>query len=211
MSPLGKPQFHQIYEAAARHGLAIGIHVNRWMAMYNLSPVGFQSYFLEHQVTYPFVYLPHVVSFLAEGVFEKYPDLRLSMIEGGFTWAPPILWRLDNLWEEFHEMPLLKRKPSDYVRQHIRFTTQPMDEPASKAELNEALEAIDAGRTLMFSTDYPHYDFDDPPRILQKLPKEIRAAVAYQNAIAWYGLPAERPTGPDDIVATDRRVMVAPA
>jgi uncharacterized protein len=211
MGPLGQPQYHPIYEAAARHGLAVGIHVNRWMAMHNLSPVGFQSYFLEHQVTYPFVYLPHLVSFLAEGVFEKYPDLRLSMIEGGFTWAPPILWRLDNLWEEFHEMPLLSRKPSEHVREHVRFTTQPMDEPASKSELTLALDAIDAEHTLMFSTDYPHYDFDDPPRILQKLPQPLRPRVAYLNALEWYSLPPERPTGPGDVMAADRRVLVASA
>src|ERR1700729_4422829 len=101
-------------------------------------------------------------------------------------------------------MPLLKRKPSEYVHEHVRFTTQPMDEPASKSELIRALEAIDAGRTLMFSTDYPHYDFDDPPRILQKLPKALRSRVAYENAVEWYPLPAERPTGPGDGGQMDR-------
>jgi predicted TIM-barrel fold metal-dependent hydrolase len=74
-----------------------------------------------------------------------------------------------------------------------------MDEPTSKVALTRSLELLDAGRTLMFSTDYPHYDFDDPSRILRKVPKEIRSRIAYQNAVDWFGLPSELSTGPGDV------------
>jgi predicted TIM-barrel fold metal-dependent hydrolase len=89
-------------------------------------------------------------------------------------------------------MPLVRKAPSQYVKEHVRFTTQPMDEPLKKGHLAMALRSVDAGNTLMFSTDYPHYDFDNPSRVLQKFPAEIRRRVACDNAIEWFGLPGER-------------------
>jgi predicted TIM-barrel fold metal-dependent hydrolase len=193
MAPLGNPRYHPIFAAAERHRLPLAIHVNRWHAMYLMTPVGFSSYFLEHQVGYPLLYMPHLLSLLAEGVFEKFPDFKVTLVEGGFTWAPPALWRLDNLWTRHRsEMPLVRRPPSEYVRDHVRFTTQPMDEPLSKTHLARALDLLDAEHTLMFSTDYPHYDFDDPTRILRKVPAAIRRRVACDNAIEWFDLPASR-------------------
>jgi predicted TIM-barrel fold metal-dependent hydrolase len=56
------------------------------------------------------------------------------------------------------------------------------------------LDAIDARRTLLFATDYPHWDGDYVPDIvLKRLAPEIRDAVAFENALALYGLPATRP------------------
>jgi predicted TIM-barrel fold metal-dependent hydrolase len=67
-----------------------------------------------------------------------------------------------------------------------------MDEPLSKTHLARTLDFLDAEHTLMFSTDYPHYDFDDPTRVLRKLPAGIRRRVACENAIEWFNLPATR-------------------
>ena len=56
------------------------------------------------------------------------------MIEGGFAWLPALVWRLDRTVERMRgEVPHLKRKPSEYIREHIWVTTQPMEEPERTA------------------------------------------------------------------------------
>jgi predicted TIM-barrel fold metal-dependent hydrolase len=81
----------------------------------------------------------------------------------------------------------VKRLPSEYLVDHVRFTTQPMPEPRRRSHLHTLLEIVRAERTLMFSSDYPHWDFDDPRHVLTTLPAEIRDRVKAQNAIETYG------------------------
>ena len=86
------------------------------------------------------------------------------LIEGGFAWVPALCWRMDKHWERMRkETPHVKRPPSEYVREHFWFTTQPIEEPENPADLAEIMEWVGYDR-LMFSTDYPHWDFDDPQR-----------------------------------------------
>lgn len=194
--PLGQPFYYPIYEAAVRHNLVIALHVNRSPGMALLSPVGPLSYFIEHHSTYPLVYAPHVTSLIMEGVFEKFPSLKVVFVEGGFGWIVPLLWRLDHHWEELRaEVPWVKRRPSEYMREHIRFTTQPIEEPPKLQQLLRVLEWMDAEHTLMFATDYPHWDFDDPMQVLKLLPERMRTRILAENAIELYGLPPTRCAG----------------
>ncbi len=52
------------------------------------------------------------------------------------------------------EVPHLKRKPSEYVREHFWFTTQPIDEPDEGKHLRQLIEWVGVDR-LLFSSDYP--------------------------------------------------------
>jgi hypothetical protein len=99
-----------------------------------------------------------------EGVFERFPKLKVVIIEGGFAWLPALTWRLDKLFERMRsEVPHLKRRPSEYIREHIWLTTQPMEEPKDPRQLLDVMEWIGWDR-LLFASDYPHWDFDDPFR-----------------------------------------------
>ena len=101
-------------------------------------------------------------SLVFEGVFERFPKLRVVIMEGGLGWIPSLCARMDKHWARLRsEVPHLKRKPSDYVREHIWFTTQPMEEPERASHLMDLFERIGWDR-ILFSTDYPHWDFDDP-------------------------------------------------
>jgi hypothetical protein len=111
------------------------------------------------------------------------------LIEAGVAWLPAILWRLDADYKALRkETPWLKMLPSEYAAHHIRLSTQPLEQPRDVRQLWNVLEAIDGEHTLLFASDYPHWDFDDPT--LLHLPPEWKPRVFSENARELYGLPA---------------------
>jgi predicted TIM-barrel fold metal-dependent hydrolase len=111
------------------------------------------------------------------------------LIEGGLAWLPGILWRLETNWCALRgETPWLERNPGDVVREHVRFTTQPLEHTNGHDELLwEMLEAAGAPDILLFASDYLHWDFDDPGFMLQRLPNAWRGRVMHDNPAELYG------------------------
>ena len=130
-------------------------------------------------------------SMLVEGVFERFPALRVVMVEAGFAWAPSLAWRLDKVWKTLRaETPHLKQAPSEYMRRHVWWTTQPMEEPEPREHLLDTIEWMGWDR-LLFATDYPHWDFDDPAHALPlKISDTHRRQFFLENARALYGVDA---------------------
>jgi hypothetical protein len=129
--------------------------------------------------------MSHVASVIAHGVFEKWPNMKFIIIECGIAWLPGLLWRLDANYKALRkETPWVKRLPSEYARDHIRLTTQPLEQPKKTAWLHNLLEAIDGEEVLMYASDYPHWDFDDPTQI--NIPKGWRDKVFWKNALEVY-------------------------
>src|SRR5207237_224186 len=120
------------------------------------------------------------------------PALRVPLSEGGLAWLPGILWRLDTNWRGLRsEVPWVERKPSEVVREHVRFSTQPLEHTDGRdALLFEMLESVGAPEILCFASDYPHWDFDDPAFMLRRLPEAWRERVLHANAATLYGLAA---------------------
>ena len=186
---MGERQYYPIYEAAERLGLPICIHPGA-EAVFLRGPAlasGSPTYYIEHHTLIPQVFASNLVSMICQGVFERFPKLKLILIEGGFAWLPGVLWRLDKNWRSVRdEVPWVKRLPSEYVWDHVRFSTQPLVEP-SREDLLGMCRMIHAERTLLFSSDYPHWDFDDPRTALDSLPQEMRRRIVVENALETYG------------------------
>lgn len=187
--PLGRRKYWKIYEAAERHGLTIGMHASNTTGTPS-TPSGWPSYYLEDHVTVSQAAQSQVVSLVCEGVFEKFPNLRFVSIEGGFAWLPPLMWRLDQHWKRLkEEVPHLKRPPSEYVREHVWVTTQPIEEPADPNHLLQAIEHFGADDNILFASDYPHWDFDDPNRAFPaRMPKELKRKIFSENGKRLYNL-----------------------
>ena len=175
--PYGDPFYNPIWEAAAEVGLLVAMHLGgnggvNAESSFAMPP----TFYYEHHALLCQSAMSHVASLILHGVFEKWPTLQFVIIECGISWLPPVLWRLDSGWKALRkETPWLKRLPSEYARDHLRFTTQPLEQPPNSDHMLAMLEAMDGKNTLLFSSDYPHWDFDDPYEVA--IPKDWRENV----------------------------------
>ena len=190
--PYGEPRYLPVFEAAAECGLPVAIHTGGEGMGVAASPggAGPGSFYIEwHTLGSACSQMAHLVSLLCHGTFERLQGLRVILLEGGIAWLPGILWRLDTNWRALrNEIPWLDRRPSEVAREHVRFTTQPLEHTDGHDELLfELLEAVGAPQTLLFASDYPHWDFDDPAFMLRRLPAAWREPVLHTNAAALYG------------------------
>jgi predicted TIM-barrel fold metal-dependent hydrolase len=183
---LGRRRYWPIYEAAVEHGLPVGIHVFGYSG-YPATSTGWVSYYIEEMTEHETSCSALVTSMIFEGVFEQFPDLKVVMIEAGFAWLPALGWRLDKHWQRMRgEVPHLKRPPSEYIRKHIWVSTQPMEEPEKPKHLMDIMEWIGWDR-ILFASDYPHWDFDDPLMAIPSyLGEEKRRMIYSENAKKLY-------------------------
>jgi predicted TIM-barrel fold metal-dependent hydrolase len=186
--PYGDPFYDPIWEACAELGLPLAAHLGGQGGV-NASPTGCgpPTFFWETHALLCETGMGHVASVIAHGVFERWPGARFVLIECGTAWLPALLWRLDADYRALRkETPWLKRLPSEYARDHVRLTTQPLEQPRNPAALWPALEDVGARDMLLFASDYPHWDFDDAR--LVPIPRDWREGVMDGNARALYGL-----------------------
>ncbi|MEX2641831.1 MAG: amidohydrolase family protein [Acetobacterales bacterium] len=189
--PLGQRRYWPIYEAAAECGLPVAVHAFG----YGGTPItggGWPSYYIEEVSGHAQCCQALLTSMVIEGIFERFPGLKVVMVEAGFAWLPPLAWRMDKHWMRLRqETPHLKRKPSECIRDHVWIATQPMEEPDRPEFLRDTFEWIGWDR-LLFATDYPHWDFDDPAQAIRiKLSPEERLGLFYNNAAELYGQPLQ--------------------
>jgi predicted TIM-barrel fold metal-dependent hydrolase len=188
LEPLGRRRYWPILEACAANGFSIALHLGGTSG-HPSTGGGWPSFYHEEHPSYPQSKEALVTSLVIEGVFEHIPNLRVALVEGGFAWLPSLTWRLDKHYKRLHaEVPHLKRLPSEYIRDNIWVTTQPIEEPERPEDLLATCEWIGWDR-IMFSTDYPHWDQDDP-RYAFKAPltEQQKRMVFRENALAFYGL-----------------------
>lgn len=196
--PYGNRYYHPIFEVCEALGLPFALHTGSEGAGINGQPsvAGHGSYYIENRQVRPQGYMTHLTSLIFEGVFEKFPKLRVVFIEGGYAWLAPFLWRLDADWKGLRQQtPWVRKPPSEYVWEHVRFTSQPLEEPEHPSHLLEVFNWNRAGRTLMFASDYAHWDFDSPVDAFPRLPDDLRRRIFYETASELYRLaPTSAPT-----------------
>ena len=165
--PYGEPRYLPIFEAAAECGLPVTIHSGGEGMGLSAPPggAGLPTFYIEWH-TLGSACSDHGPPRLADlpRHLRPPPHAQGLLIEGGIAWLPGILWRLDTNWRGLRsEIPWVDRKPSEIVREHVRFSTQPLEHTdGHDALLFEMLEAAGAPDILVFASDYPHWDFDDP-------------------------------------------------
>lgn len=196
---MGNSYYYPIYEAAQEFGLPILLHPTGTEGAFQTSVKfagGVPSTYIERHSCFPQIAMGNISSMLFEGVFIRFPKLKVLAAEFGFGWVPHMLWRFDQNWRQFRrEVPWLEEPPSRYVLDRVRFTSQPLEEPEKDEHLLQILEMVHAEKTILFSTDYPHWDTDYPQTTFQRLPVHMKQRIFYDNAAELFGLPAHSEPG----------------
>jgi predicted TIM-barrel fold metal-dependent hydrolase len=191
--PLGKRQNWPIFEAAERHNLPIGVHAGSSFR-HPPSALGWSSYYIEDYVAQSPGFSGVLNSLVTEGVFQKFPRLKVVLIESGVTWLPAHFWRINKTWRGVRsETPWLDRLPSDIIRENVRLTVQPFDDPPEASQVQTIMEEIGCDDMLLFSTDYPHWHFEGTEAVPDGLPAGVLSKMLVENAKATYPRLAQAP------------------
>ena len=188
IEPLGRRRYWPIYEAAARHNLPVALHTSGYNG-HAVTGTGWPSFYAEEHHEVAISQQALTSSLICEGVFERFPTLKVVIVEAGFAWAASLGWRLDRQWARMRdEVPHLKRPPSEYMRINMWFSSQQADEPERPEDLRDILDWMGWDR-LLFATDYPHWDMDNPEHVFKCRMSEAERRMIYaDNARAVYGL-----------------------
>lgn len=96
-----------------------------------------------------------LATMLFDGVFERFPELRVGVIEQGAIWVPSWIRQMESAFEAFHRheerLQGLSLRPAEYVRRQLRFTPYPTEDVGWIVD--------QAGpEVVLFSSDYPHVE-----------------------------------------------------
>jgi uncharacterized protein len=198
------------------------VHANEYMRLYAMleeaeMPIGFHAHhnwnneytrqlnrFISmHAISFVLSNIVHMTNWIINGLPERFPKLKLMWIESGLAWVPFLMQRLDNEYlMRVSEAPLLKRLPSDYMRDMF-YTMQPMETSNLKL-LEGTFEAIRAETQLLYASDWPHWDFDVPARVfdLPFLDDRSKRNILGYNAARLFNLEVpERYRSADSVAA----------
>ena len=185
-TPLGRRQNWPIFATAARHGLPVGVHAGSTYR-HPVTPVGWPSTHLEDYVNQASAFASQLTSLVAEGVFTKFPELVVVLLESGVSWLPAHLWRLTKFWKGLRsEIPWVSDPPTAIVRERVRLTLQPLDAPPEPAHLSRLMDHLGSDEMLLFSTDYPHWQFEGGAALPAGLDPLLARKIMVDNPLRTY-------------------------
>ncbi len=185
------------------------VHDNAYMKTYSLieemgKPLSFHSglnwndplmsvtnrFIAAHALGFTLYNVIHMCNWICNGLNERFPKLKVIWIESGLSWIPWLGQRLDNDYKmRSSECPNLKKLPSEYMKD-MYYTNQPMEVPNDTSFLESTFKFIDAENTLLYASDYPHWDMDLPSVIynLPFLKESAKRKILGGNAIEVFNL-----------------------
>ena len=186
--PLGHPQFHPIYAEAERLGSMVASHATV-RGPHAFGADGFDAFIEVHTLSHPVAQMIQLTGVIFEGIPQMYPRLRIGFMEGGCSWLPFWMDRMDEEWRKRGEVeaPRCPKRPSDYLRSGQLYFAAEGDE----GSLPEVVRRLgDDG--LLYATDVPHWDHDYPENLREMasredLSPESRRKILGDNARRLYG------------------------
>jgi predicted TIM-barrel fold metal-dependent hydrolase len=187
--PYGNRVWWPLLQAASERGLVVELHFGGSSGVPPTAS-GWPTSWLEEYVDMASAFQSQLTSLIAEGTFDRFPELRISLVESGFAWLPAFVWRFDKGWRGLRrEVPWTRRLPSEYVREHVRVALQPVDGPPEREELMRVIDQLGSDELLMFSSDYPHrHSAESLDAVPAGLPDKLVVALLADNARRHYRL-----------------------
>lgn len=160
---LGNRKYDKLYERAEDLGMPLVFHTSG-SSLDDPDLAGSRTFVETHTIGFMAANQTQLTSLVLQGVPEKFPDLDIVVMESGVAYIPGLMARMD---EEYlkrpEEAPLLEKRPSEYMKEFY-FGTQPLETKAPTDYLETCFEMIGTD-SLMYASDYPHWDFDRPTTI----------------------------------------------
>jgi len=181
---LGDKKNHAFFAEAEKLDTAVAVHGGHATA----ESMRYAKFIQRHTIGFPVSNMMQIMSMTYDGVFEKYPNLRVGYLEAGCTWIPYMLDRMDEEWEKrgWFEAPNCKKKPSDYIKGgnvyiHIE---------AGEQLVPEVIKFMGTNR-LMYASDWPHWDHEYPESLFQlweraDLTEADKKAMLRDNALEFF-------------------------
>jgi predicted TIM-barrel fold metal-dependent hydrolase len=197
---LGNKIYWPIYEEAEKLDCCLAVHVG---CLHHMGLDAFSTYYPAHALGHPFSLMIQASAMIAHGVFDRFPGLRVAFLEGGASWVPFMLDRLDRSYHDGHKQldregnliggPLPGERASDYFKKQLREGRIYVGFDCDDDGLNTAV--VKGGRqSFLFGSDFPHEVFDaakcrhEIDELLERddLTQEDKAAVLGENALRFY-------------------------
>ncbi|HWT91682.1 MAG TPA: amidohydrolase family protein [Solirubrobacteraceae bacterium] len=193
--PYGNLVYDPIWAAAAETGLPIVFHAKADNAItLAVPPVagGLVATYGEYDAFSYQTVAAHLVSLIAQGIFDQHPSLRALIVGTGAAWLPGQLWRLD--WAARYaamDAPWMTRNPSELFGAHVRVTTYGM-EPAEG--LIKVLQALGwADDAIVYASGWPHVtSAQAAAEVADRFPEAWRSRILADTALDLYRFP-DRP------------------
>ncbi len=180
------PYYDPLWAEIERLNVPLGFHEGTWTA---IPQVGdrFETFMMRHTCTHPMEMMLAAVSFIGGGILERFPSLQVGFLEANCSWAPWLVWRLNEHYELSgrFESPELKLEPVDYFKRQCYVSVEADEEPVKFVEESGLADSV------VFSTDYPHSDSAYPKSIdtflEMPLSEESKRKILWDNCARMYG------------------------
>ncbi len=187
---LGEKQLHPLYAEAEKLGAFIAVHGGHATAEY----MRYTKFIQRHTIGFPVSNMMQMMHMTYEGVFERFPSLRVGYLEAGCTWVPYLLNRMDEEWEKrgWFETPNCIKKPSEYIKSGRVFIHA---EPGEEL-IPEVIKVMGVNK-LFYASDWPHWDNEYPESIQhiwrrEDLTEQDKKAILRDNAMEMYHLQNDK-------------------
>ena len=186
--PYGLPHYDRLWAAAQDADIPVSIHPGVGKGCYwaRCYPAEYITTWWSFVLTPPDLIM-HFTSFINEGTFDKFPKLKLVILESGIGWLVGLVDRMEEKYDVNGFTARMKLRPKEYVTNNCWFSMDP-DERLARL----SIEVLGADRFL-WAYDYPHSDsILNPVRELREnmgpLPEADQRKVFGENAIKLYKL-----------------------
>lgn len=190
----GHRSYHPIYDACVGNDLPLALHAASgnmaWAFPHAQSMLN--RLLSTHLVAHSMIHMTNLADVVTRGILVRYPDLQLIVQEAGLGWIPYFLRRFDLEYRNNQEdAPMLERPPSEYILEQCYFTSQPIEGARDLEYITAVVDLFDGQENLLFSSDYPHFDFDNSDELLTCLSRfddEVVEKIYGRTAATVFGI-----------------------
>jgi uncharacterized protein len=158
--PVDHPDLEPIWKAAQEYDLAVVHHSSTWNPPYFPGNQDmWDNIFLGRMASHPWGAMRFVAAFVGAGIMDRYPNLRMGILECGFGWLPFWARRMDEQAGYVGGTAPLKQRPSDYLTGGRFFCSIERHEGEDMFNMVTHFLGDDV---LMYASDYPHSECQFP-------------------------------------------------